>query len=258
MSSSERGGAMEDLLENISKNSNPKNNFYIVVNDTESRIKKSFSPPLDGKGYEVALTGLCTYYSYPNVDKYNNTILFHDRTRKIRRTIRLPRGCYELDEIYEGVMKLMDWTKSSAPVVIGKNKITLRASLLIKDNWAVEFPEKNSLGTVLGFDSKTYESRKEPWISEKIVNILSVNSILIHCDMISGSMVDGVKSPVIYNYSPNVMPGSKIVGDPVKPIYLPVSKDVINELNIWVTDQDNRLLDLQGEKIVLTFHMRER
>ena len=54
------------------------------------------------------------------------------------------------------------------------------------------------------------------------------------------------------------MPGSKSVGDPVKPMYLPVSKDVINELNIWVTDLENRLLDLQGEKIVLTFHMRER
>ena len=242
---------MEDLLENISKNSNPKDNFYIVVNDT--KIKNIFSPPLVGEGYEVALIGLCTYYSYPNVDEYNNTILFHDRARKIRKDIRLPRGCYELDEIYEGVMKQMGWTKSNAPVVIGKNKITLRASLLVKYSWAVEFPAKNSLGTVLGFDS-----RKEPWISEKIVNILSVNSILIHCDMISGSMVDGVKSPVIYNYSPNVMPGSKIVGDPVKPIYLPVSKDVINELNIWVTDQENRLLDLQGEKIVLTFHMRER
>ena len=220
---------MEGLLENISKNSNPKDNFYIVVNDTESKIKNTFSPPLVGKGYEVALIGLCTYYSYPNVDQYNNTIIFHGGG--VKKTIRLPRGCYELDEIYEGVMKLMDWTKSSAPVVIGKNKITLRASLLIKEGWAVEFPKENSLGTVLGFDSKTYESRKEPWISEKIVNILSVNSILIHCDMISGSMVDGVKSPVIYNYSPNVMPGSKIVGDPVKPIYLPVSKDVLNELD---------------------------
>ena len=87
MSSSERGGAMEDLLENISKNSNPKDNFYIVVNDTESRIKNTFSPPLVGKGYEVALIGLCTYYSYPNVDEYNNTILLHDRTRRIRKTI---------------------------------------------------------------------------------------------------------------------------------------------------------------------------
>ena len=164
-----------------------------------------------------------------------------------------------MDEINSGVAKLMNWTEKTAKVVIGKNKITLRASLLIKETgWSVTFPKENSLGSVLGFDSREYVYRKQPYISEKIVNILSVNSILVHCDMISGSMVDGVKSPVIFNYSPNVVPGSKIVGDPVKPIYLPVSKDVINELNIWVSDQDNRLLDLQGEKIVLTFHMRER
>ncbi len=135
---------MEGLLENISKNSNPKDNFYIVVNDTESKIKNTFSPPLVGKGYEVALIGLCTYYSYPNVDEYNNTILFHDRARKIRKDIRLPRGCYELDEIYEGVMKQMDWTKSNAPVVIGKNKITIRASLLIEEGCTVEFPQQKS------------------------------------------------------------------------------------------------------------------
>ena len=87
MSSSERGGAIEDLLENISKNSNPKNNYYIVINNTESGIKKTFTPPLVGKGYEVALTGLCTYYSYPNVDEYNNTIIFHDRARRTKKKL---------------------------------------------------------------------------------------------------------------------------------------------------------------------------
>ena len=248
---------MEQYLENISKNSNPKNNFYIVINDTKSKIKNTFSPPLIGKGYEVALIGLSTYYSYPNVDETNNTIILTGSG--VKKIVQLPRGCYELDEINSGVAKLMNWTEKTAKVVIGKNKITLRASLLIKETgWSVTFPKENSLGSVLCFDSREYVYRKQPYISEKIVNILSVNSILVHCDMISGSMVDGVKSPVIFNYSPNVVPGSKIVGDPVKPIYLPVSKDVINELNIWVSDQDNRLLDLQGEKIVLTFHMRER
>ena len=75
MSSSERRGAKEDLLENISKNSDPKDNFYIVVNGTDSKIKNTFSPSLIGKGYEVALIGLNTYYSYPNVDWYNNQSL---------------------------------------------------------------------------------------------------------------------------------------------------------------------------------------
>ena len=103
---------MEDLLENISKNSNPKDNFYIVINDTKSRIKNTFTPPLVGKGYEVALIGLCTYYSYPNVDEYNNKKIFHDRNKKIIKTIVLPRGCYKLDKIYEGIMKVIKGTTS--------------------------------------------------------------------------------------------------------------------------------------------------
>ena len=70
--------------------------------------------------------------------------------------------------------------------------------------------------------------------------------------------MDGVVKPVIFNYSPNVPVGNKIVAEPVHPIYLPVSKDVINELNIWVTDQSNNLLNLKREKVVTTFHMRKR
>ena len=87
---------------------------------------------------------------------------------------------------------------------------------------------------------------------------MSVNSILTHCDVITGSIVDGVRQPVIFHCSPNVAPGSKIVSEPVNPIYLPVSIDVISELNIWMTDQDNKLLDLQEEKIVITLHMKQR
>ena len=174
---------------------------------------------------------------YPNVDKHNDTIIINNNKDKRSLTDSVD-VTYQLDEMNEGVAKLMNWTEKTAKVVIGKNKITLCASILIKEaGWSVKFPEVNSLGTVLGFDPKVYEYRKEPWISQKIVNILTVNSILVHCDMISGSMVDGVKSPVIYNYSPNVVPGSKIVGDPVKPIYLPVLKDVKNELETdsWIS-----------------------
>ena len=80
---------MEVYPENISKKSNPKNNFYIVVNDTESKIKKTFLPPLNGNGYEVALVGLSTYYSYPNVDEENNTVILVGDGH--RHEVALPR-----------------------------------------------------------------------------------------------------------------------------------------------------------------------
>ena len=160
-------------------------------------MKNTFSPPLIGKRYEVALIGLCIFYSYPNVEETNNTVI--ETGAGVKKTVRLLRGCYELEEIKKGDSKLMNWTNKTTKGVIGKNKITLRAPFLIKETgWSVEFPRENGLRTLLGFDLKEYAYRKEPYISKKIVHILSVNSILPHCDMISGSMVDVVKSPVSY------------------------------------------------------------
>ena len=64
----------------------------------------------------------------------------------------------------------------------------------------VDFNTDNSLRTVLGFEAKQYKSAGTYEI-ENIVNILSVNSILVHCDIIEGSRVNGKLAPVIYNFS---------------------------------------------------------
>jgi hypothetical protein len=255
---------MEGLLENISRNSNPKDNFYIVVRGNKSRLKTLFSTPLNGKGYELALVGLSTYYSFPNIDKTNNQIIIDGEDSKVY-TLRLPKGCYELTEINDRITTLMSWERGKAIVEVKQDPVTLRSLLYIKKKgWLVKFTGDESLGKVLGFTKETYDYQVDekghvvPHTSENIVNILSVNSILIHCDVITGSMVDGVMQPVVFHCSPNVAPGNKIVSDPVNPIYLPVSRDIINELNIWVTDQDNKLLDLQEEKIVITLHIRQR
>lgn len=255
---------METYLENISKNSNPKDNFYIVNRATTSNIKTKFASPLNGRGYEIALTGFATYYSFPNIDDRNNTIIIASEQKE--HTIKLPKGCYELFEVNKNISAAMGWTEEKdAEITITADDVTLRSKLCIKDpKWYVVFPNEHSLGLALGFEPGTYHYKKDPfgnaacYISQRIVNILKVDTIMIHADIVSGSMVDGAIRPVIFNLSPNVSPGNKIVVEPVNPIYLPVSRDIINEVNIWLTDQDNELLDLQGEKIVVTLHMRER
>ena len=50
--------------------------------------------------------------------------------------------------------------------------------------------------------------------------------------VICGSSINGRPAPVILNYSPDVDAGSKIVAEPVTPIYLPVTLDRITELNV--------------------------
>ena len=108
----------------------------------------------------------------------------------------------------------------------------------------------------MGFEKKEYFPGR--WESERPVDILKVNSILIYCDIITGSRVDGKEKPIIYHFSPNVAPGIKIVIEPQNPIYLPITVDTISQMTIWLRDQEERPIDLRGEKIVLNFHVRAR
>lgn len=142
-------------------------------------------------------------------------------------------------------------------MVIRADPITLRTHLNIQEGWTVNFPKNNSIASIIGFQTKDYIGPKE-FVGEKITNILKVNNILVQCDVIAGSTINGKPAPVIFNYSPNVAAGSKIVAEPVIPIYLPITLDSIQEFTVWATDQDNELLDLQDEDLIITFHIRRR
>ena len=73
----------------------------------------------------------------------------------------------------------------------------------------VSFDVPNSLASVLGFNRSTYGVGRHA--CEQLVNIMSVNVILVHCNIINSSYMRGVQVPVVYNYFPNAAPGQKIL-----------------------------------------------
>ena len=55
-------------------------------------------------------------------------------------------------------------------------------------------------------------------------------------------------SPTIYSFYPNVSPGHKIVERPSPSlVFYPVSRNEINSMRVWLTDQNNNSIDLRGE-----------
>ena len=121
--------------------------------------------------------------------------------------------------------------------------------------WRVSFDVQNSLASVLGFNKIIYGVGCHA--SEQLVNIMSINSILVHCNIIHSSYVRGVQAPVVYNFFPNAAPGQNILEAPSNLIYLPVTVDVISTLSLWPTDQDGKVLDQRGEELTIRFHLRE-
>ena len=90
--------------------------------------------------------------------------------------------------------------------------------MILMNNYDVDFRQDKSINNLLGFHSKLYTSGFNE--SENIVNILTIKSILVNIDIISGSYVNGSTQPTIYSFFPDVSPGYKITETPRNRHYL--------------------------------------
>lgn len=256
---------MEQLLEKIVRNTDPKSSFYILLNEKTTQIRTKFNPLIEldkDKKYEMALVDLETYYSFPNVDATNNNFRYSPDGGTEWFDINIPEGCYEMSDINQYIQRIMKQARhydaaNDVPFIsIEPNSNTLKTVLNIGTNYVVDFETKpNSIRTVLGFNQQRYTHGYHE--SENIINIISVNSLRVTNDIITGSYSNGSLGSVIYSFFPNVGPGYKIIEVPHNLIYLPITSSTISAMETKLVDQDNRLINLRGEELSIRFHIRE-
>ena len=253
-----------ELLEQIVKNTTHKTSFQIIVSNDKTNFNTRFNPKLEldkDKVYEIALVNLETYYSFPNIDDTNNVFVYSHDQGVTWTKIKIPEGSYEIDDINNTIKHEMekrghyDSINEDHYISISANSNTLKSVLIIESGYQVDFNQPNNLSKVLGFTGTKYEEGFHK--SENVVNILRINSILVHIDIISGSYVNGTTKNTIYSFFPKVSLGYKIIETPVNLVYLPIIFDTIDSLNITITDQDDNLLNLRNEILTIRFHIRE-
>ena len=226
-----------------------------------SKINTKFNPPLEldkNKQYEMALVNLETYWSFPNINDKNNDFSFTDG--KVTHKILIPVGAYELSQInnyIQSKMNEMGYPKDS--IIIRPNISTLKCILAVAKGFAVLFNQPKTIAPFLGFDYAIYNAglKAKVFVGQHIVNIININSIYVHNNIISHSYVDGSLSPVLYSFFPSTGVGHKIIQIPRERIYSPVTLDTISGMQTWLTDQNNNDLDLRGENLTIRFHLRE-
>jgi len=221
-----------ELLEKIVQNPEPKTSTQIVVSDNSTKMKTTFYPPIEldkTRKYEMALVNLETYYSFPNIDSSNNIFRYSPGSSQQRQfvDIRIPEGSYDLIDIAETIKISMKRNgHNGESIEITAN--TLKNVMEISNDFIVDFRLQRSIASVLGFAERAYkESLHE---SQNVVNILSINSILVNVDVIGGSYVNGKTQNTIYSFFPNVSPGYKFVESPRNLVYLPVILDKISKM----------------------------
>ena len=241
----------------------------IMENETNIMIDSSkpgdtdFNPPMVFEpanfGYEIALSRLETFFTFPNIEKGNNVVRISFDSGKNWVDLTIPIGCYNIEGINKALQSLLrEKGEKESDLVLTGNVNTFKCVLeIVKHSIIVDFNVKNSISSVLGFKAKKYVGGKR-YESESKVNILPVNSILVHCDVIKSSRVNGMLSPVIYNFFPNVSPADKIICQPAHLMYMPLSLLTISSMTAWITDEEGKVLDLGSERLTITFHIRKR
>jgi len=210
-----------------------------------------------------------TYYSFPNLSDKKNVFRYSpgfievgrggkDASTRQRQWVEghILEGRYDLIDIAETIKIAMKRNgHNDESVKITANANTLKSVLEIQGDFQVDFRARNTISSVLGFQNQVYEEGIHE--SDSVVNILSINSILVNVDVIGGSYVNGKTQNTIYCFFPNISPRYKIVENPRNLVYLPVILDKINKMETVVTDQNGKQLNLRGENLRIRYHLRE-
>lgn len=215
------------------------------------------------KKYEAALLSIDLYNSFPNITEENNKFKYSTDNGSTWKLITLNTGSYELTSINDEIQRLMiinddyDKVNHTFHINISANTSTLKSVIEItNESYQIDFSVVNSIGSTLGFQPLTIRQGYNE--SQDIVDIMKINSILVNVDFISGSYVQGSQYPVIYSFFPNVSPGRKIIERPNPSlVFYPVNKSAITSMRLWLTDQNNKLVDVRGETVTVRILLRE-
>ena len=187
---------MENFLKQIVNNTQPKRSFSIVVSDNKTRFKTWFKLTIQlnkKKYYEIALINIETYYSFPNIDRSNICFSYSPGANASWFDIIIHEGSYHVEDINKFIHRQMrksghdEKANDKDNIEISANTNTLKSEMIINNNCGVDFRRYNSINSLLRFDSKLYTSGFNE--SENMVNILTINNILVNIDVISGSYI---------------------------------------------------------------------
>ena len=86
-----------------------------------------------------------------------------------------------------------------------KTKLVVKSGII-----TIKFDEKSFFNTVFGFISGFDYKHYNKYVSQKNLNLGSTNKIHLKCDVIDGSVVNGLRQPILYSFILDKKPGYKV------------------------------------------------
>lgn len=243
------------------------NTFTLTGNS--SRLSCNIFPEvvLDEKyDYSCALLEFTAYHSIPNITEANNRVQFYwESDRKPAEGPKdgqlthfdIPPGSYEAHEILDFIKNYFKKHSHSFDYIVNKNtfKTTIECSTAL---YTGAKNSNNILRHIFGFKEEKLFELNTRTTSNDIIKIANQDVVRVGCNIVSGSYVNGERSHSIYEFATNkVEVGYKIIERPRNLIYLPITTQRLNYIEISLVDQNGAPIDFRGETVTCRIHIKK-
>ena len=182
------------------------------------------------------------------LDEYNSSFI----------TYELEPCIYSNREISEALFNILqlEYPSSDSEILIRLDDITRKTKLVVNSGIiARRFDENSFFSTILGFTAGWDYKHYNQYLSQKIVNLSSTNKIHLKYDAIDGSVVDGVRQPILYGFVLHKPSGYKVFCEPETIQYKKINKSILNTINFYLEDDNNEEVNFNSETLTFTLQM---
>lgn len=238
----------------------------LIFSGNKSSITNNYRPAIalnPEYNYSLALTSFDGWNSIPNIRETNCELRYRVTSTSEWKTVKLETGSYEIESIEKYLNEQMKMQNPDSELIVDDGnplKLTPNPNTMkckIKCVFDIDFETReNSIASVLGFIEPRILTANEEHTSDETVNIINISTILIRCNIVSGSYLNEGFDHILYSFYPSEPAGFKINIVPNNFIYLPVSDTSIPSITLDIVDQEGREIDFRGEQITLTLYLR--
>ena len=217
--------------------------------------------PREAKNCYITVQNATAWWNIYNIQLGINDeidIEYFDGVLTVNFTAVMEPGLYDLDHLTAELGR--QFLLNSVPqdlFVLVPDQASQKS--VIQFNYSgiqLDFTSGQTFRSLLGFDSRLVPLGGQTTgvqfeKSDIIASFNQIDYLLIHSDLVSrGIQINNTYTNTIAQLLINVAPGSQIVSNPFNPPEIPANELIAEKrkgIRFWLTDQDNNLVDTQGE-----------
>ena len=173
------------------------------------------------------------------------------------------RTGYSLNPGFYEVIDLNNTLKHILPdnVKVNVTIDDIRIKSILKTNQNLIFTEKSFFYTILGFTQSRfysldgidgfYQLISGSYKSDKPINITGIDKIHLKCYCIQGSIVNGIREPILFSFALSSPPGHKIYKEPRVKLFKRINRSVLSHITFYFEDDDHKPVDFHNETIIV-------